>query len=112
MRSARAERISKTGARKVAVPAPEIGAATIIGTPAPAAAKESGKDVGRTTQFGFEARPSGVPKKVDPKSEKTKPPAASRQTERPTARSMERQGPLWTYVGVGFAFGLAFLGIY
>ncbi|HVR02194.1 MAG TPA: hypothetical protein VMT47_08685 [Polyangia bacterium] len=116
--SARAERIIKTGARKVAVPAPEIGAATIIGTPAPAAAKESGKDVGRTTQFGFEARPSGVPKKVDPKgdkSEKTKPvraPAASRQTEHPTARSMERQGPLWTYVGVGFAFGLALLGIY
>ncbi|HEV3031720.1 MAG TPA: hypothetical protein VG319_08740 [Polyangia bacterium] len=117
--TARAERISKTGARKVAVPAPEIGTATIIGTPAPAAAKEAGreagKDVGRTTQFGFEARPagappSGVPKKVDPKSdksEKTKPvraPAAPRQTE--------RQGPLWTYVGVGFAFGLALLGIY
>jgi hypothetical protein len=117
--TAPAERISsKTGARKVAVPAPAIGTATIIGTPAAAAAKESGqsvlKDVGRTTQFGFEARPSGVPKKVDPKSdksEKTKPvraPAPARQTE----RSAERQGPLWTYVGVGFAFGLALLGIY
>jgi hypothetical protein len=109
--TARAERNSKTGARKVAVPAPAIGTATVIGAPAPDAAKESGKDVGRTTQFGFDARPSGVPKKVESKSdksEKTKPvraPAAPRP-------STERQGPLWTYVGVGFAFGLALLGIY
>ncbi|HEY2728916.1 MAG TPA: hypothetical protein VGK52_03185 [Polyangia bacterium] len=116
--TARAERNSKTGARKVAVPAPAIGAATVIGTPAPDAAKERGqdvvKDVGRTTQFGFEARPSGVPKKVESKSdksEKTKPVRAP-AAPRPTERSTERQGPLWTYVGVGFAFGLALLGIY
>jgi hypothetical protein len=104
----RTDRISKTGARKVAVPTPEIVAAQ---APAPAPAKE--KDPGRTTQFGFEA--GAAPKKVEERSEKsdkTKPtraPAAApaKAPERPT-----RPAPIWTYIAVGFGFGVVLLGIY
>jgi len=79
-----------------------------------AAATASAKEVGRTTQFGFEPRPAAAPKKTEQKAEqkadkadKTKPvraPAASRPPV--------RQAPIWTYIGVGFAFGLVLLGIY
>jgi hypothetical protein len=98
----RTDRIAKTGARKTAVPAPEIQAA------APAPEKE-GKEVGRTTHHGFE---SSAPKRIDvDKVDKTKP------TRGPTpapgaAKPPGKQAPIWTYVGVGFTFGLALLGIY
>jgi hypothetical protein len=97
---------TKTGARKVAVPAPEIVAPTAAPTPAAA------KDVGRTTQFGFEGRAAAAPKKdkseksSEERGDKTQPVRA------PAARPKSRQAPIWTYVGVGFTFGLVLLGIY
>jgi hypothetical protein len=106
----RTDRIAKTGARKVAVPAPEI---VVV----PAAAPAPTKDVGRTTQFGFETGATAAKKaeKVDAskedsktdKSDKTKPTRAPAAAKPPG-----RQAPIWTYVGVGFTFGLALLGIY
>ena len=103
----RTDRIAKTGARKVAVPAPEI---VVPATPAPAAAK----DVGRTTQFGFDGGSPAAPRKSaeraaedkSDKSDKTQPTRAA------APRSKQRQAPIWTYVGVGFTFGLVLLGIY
>jgi hypothetical protein len=103
----RTDRIAKTGARKVAVPAPEIVPPPPGAAPAPAAAK----DVGRTTQFGFDGGSSAAPRKsaeraAEDKGDKTQP------TRAPAARSKQRQAPIWTYVGVGFTFGLVLLGIY
>jgi hypothetical protein len=103
----RTDRIAKTGARKVAVPAPEI-----IATPAAAPAPAPAKEVGRTTHHGFEAGSEALKKvqegqdKTD-KTDKTKPTRAPAAAKPPT-----RQSPIWTYVGVGFTFGLALLGIY
>jgi hypothetical protein len=108
----RTDRISKTGARKVAVPAPEIvQAAPAAPTAAPAKAKE--KDVGRTTHFGFEAAPVKVQDKDEKsdKIEKTKPTRAPAPAP-VAAKAPTRQAPIWTYVGVGFTFGLVLLGIY
>jgi hypothetical protein len=105
----RTDRVSKTGARKVAVPAPEIQA--------PAAAAPV-KDVGRTTHYGYEAGPSAdAPKKVEERADKsdrtdkTKPTRAPAPAPAP-AKAPTKQAPIWTYVGVGFTFGLALLGIY
>ena len=99
----RTDRIAKPGARKVAVPAPAI-----VVVPAASPAKE----VGRTTHYGFETAPKKVDEKNDKadkgdKSDKTKPTRAPAAAKAPT-----RQAPIWTYVGVGFTFGLALLGIY
>jgi hypothetical protein len=108
--TARTDRI-KTGARKVAVPAPEIVVAPApAATPTPAA-----KDVGRTTQFGFEGRGGAAAKKAveekeakaeREKSERTQP------SRTPAPRDADKQAPIWTYVGVGFTFGLVLLGVY
>jgi hypothetical protein len=98
----------KTGARKTAVPAPELApppASAAAPAPAPA------KDPGRVTQFGFESRAgTAASKKAEPeekveKVERAQPRAAAK-------RAPERQAPLWTYIGVGFTFGLVLLGIY
>jgi hypothetical protein len=99
---------AKTGARKVAVPAPEIVIPAAAATPA-------AKEVGRTTQHGFE--PAPAPKKVEAeksdrtdkadKTDKTRPTRAPAPT-----KEASRQAPIWTYIGVGFTFGLALLGIY
>ena len=106
----RTDRITKTGARKVAVPAPEIQAA-----PAAAPAPAPAKDPGRTTHFGFEAAPA--PKKVPEKDDKSDKVDKTKPTRAPApapaaARTPSRQAPIWTYVGVGFTFGLVLLGIY
>jgi hypothetical protein len=102
----------KTGARKVAVPAPEI----VI--PAAAATAPAAKDVGRATQHGFEPAPAAAPKKVEAeksdradKTDKTRPTRAAAPAPAP-AKEPSRQAPIWTYVGVGFTFGLVLLGIY
>ena len=106
----RTDRITKTGARKVAVPAPEIQA-----SPAAAPAPAPAKDPGRTTHFGFEAAPA--PKKVPEKDDKSDKVDKTKPTRAPApapaaARTPSRQAPIWTYVGVGFTFGLVLLGIY
>jgi len=105
----RTDRISKTGARKVAVPAPEIAPASVTTTPAPASTSPApAKEVGRTTHHGFEGRAS-APQKVEEreKSERTKPVRAPAH-----AAPAPRQASMWTYIGVGFTFGLVLLGIY
>jgi hypothetical protein len=97
----------KTGARKTAVPAPEI----IPASPQPAVAKE----VGRTTSLGFDKGAA-----ANKKAEKTEKIDKVERIERddktaPTraaGRAPQKQTPIWTYVGVGFAFGLVLLGIY
>jgi hypothetical protein len=110
----RTDRVTKTGARKVAVPAPEI-------VPAAAAAPTPAKEVGRTTHYGFETGESAAEsarKKAESsdKGDKTKPTRAPAPTKTPPTKTPTtapaRQAPIWTYVGVGFTFGLALLGIY
>ncbi|HSZ84195.1 MAG TPA: hypothetical protein VLA14_18045 [Polyangia bacterium] len=107
----RTDRITKTGARKVAVPAPAI--VTPVAPP-PAAAK----DVGRTTQFGFDPGPSAEPKKADKSRDKSADKSSEDRGDKtqpvraPAPRPQPRQAPIWTYVGVGFTFGLVLLGIY
>jgi competence protein ComEA len=106
----RTDRIAKTGARKVAVPAPEI---VVVPAAAPT------KDVGRTTHFGFETGATAAKKLEDSKTDKADKSDKSDKSEKtkPTrapaaAKPPGRQAPIWTYVGVGFTFGLALLGIY
>jgi hypothetical protein len=101
----------KTGARKTAVPAPEIGPSS------PAAAKE----VGRTTSLGFDnSRGTAANKKVE-KTEKVdrvdKVERIEREEKAPAARAAsgrasQKQTSIMIYVGIGFAFGLVLLGIY
>jgi hypothetical protein len=111
----RTDRIGKTGARKVAVPAPEI-------IP-PVAGAAAAKDVGRTTQFGFEAGPApatnatNATKKAQPedkvdKVERVDKADRTQPTRAPGKRAPQPPAPIWTYVGVGFTFGLVLLGIY
>ena len=76
------------------------------------------KDVGRTTQFGFETGATAA-KKVEGGKEDTKADSKADKSDKtkPTrapapAKPPGRQAPIWTYVGVGFTFGLALLGIY
>ncbi len=111
----RTDRLVKTGARKVAVPAPEIVVPAETAAPAPA------KEVGRTTHHGFETRPTGSQKKVEEKSndksgDKSADKAAARADKAParaaSPSSSQRPAAIWTYVGVGFTFGLVLLGIY
>ena len=106
----RAER--KTGARKTLVPAPAIIPPS-GGEPAqaaqPLAAKASTPAEGsRATHQGY-GGPSGpaevIPVKAPVMEDRTAPVRAS------TAKK-SRGIPVWTYVGVGFLFGLALLGIY
>src|SRR5450432_3173981 len=111
----RTDRINKTGARKVAVPAPAI----VPPTSAPTAAA---KDVGRTTQFGFESGATAAPKKSEDhggKVERIEKVERTHPTRVPTPSRSSKAGkpPLWasigwTYIGVGFAFGIALIGIY
>ncbi|HVT10002.1 MAG TPA: hypothetical protein VHO67_21220 [Polyangia bacterium] len=88
----------KTGARKVEVPAPAMApppaAAPAAAAPAAAAATEASEP---TTRPGFEPRPEGR-KRPEPAVTQRVPAAG--------------QTSVAAYVGVGFAFGLALLGIY
>ncbi|MDB4980561.1 MAG: hypothetical protein JWM82_1313 [Myxococcales bacterium] len=115
----RTDRLVKTGARKVAVPAPEIVVPTEAPAPAPA------KEVGRTTHHGFETRPTGSQKKVEERSaDKSADRSADKSADKSPGRtdkaparaaspsSSQRPAAIWTYVGVGFTFGLVLLGIY
>ena len=94
----------KTGARKTDVPGPEMappGAEAPRAPAVPVAAPASEPSEPQpTTEPGF-----------DSKSRKQRPePAPAAPVEK--ARKAPRQTPVWTYIGVGFAFGLVLLGIY
>jgi hypothetical protein len=104
----------KTGARKVDVPTPEMAppaAAPLAAAPpaaappraaaAPIATPTAESEPQPTTQPGYDER-GGARKRPEP--------AAPVTAEKP--RKPRRETPVWTYVGVGFAFGLVLLGIY
>ncbi|HET6149503.1 MAG TPA: hypothetical protein VFH68_18345 [Polyangia bacterium] len=109
--SQRTER--KTGARKTVVPAPAIIMPPSGGESAPgaqhlAAAVGTTAEASRTTPQGYggpSAPAEVVPVKGAVMEDRTAPVRAS------TAKK-SRGIPVWTYVGVGFLFGLALLGIY
>jgi len=101
----------KTGARKVDVPAPAVVAPTSAPTPASAASPRAAaaplaaptaepSEPQPTTTPGFDSR--GAARK------RPEPGAAAPGGE----KQPRGQTPIWTYVGVGFAFGLVLLGIY
>jgi hypothetical protein len=103
----------KTGARKTLVPAPEIipppaesGPVVAAPVPAPAAAPAvASSAVSRTTQDGYGPVEAALVRPAAPIEDRTQP-------VRVGANSAARTTPVWTYVGVGFLFGLALLGIY
>ena len=105
-RAGAADDRGKTGARKVSVPGPEVAArrrrrATIrpprargYGAAAAAEAPKRTVDARARRQAGARARRRAA--------------AAAAEKTRPA----KRETPIWTYVGVGFTFGLALIGIY
>jgi hypothetical protein len=103
----RTERIQKTGARKVAVPSPEIDASA---APAPA------KDPGRVTHHGFESnKETMAAAKSEAKADKPSKAKAARPA--PTAASAPAPAPssyswILPYAAIGAAFGLVLLGVY
>jgi hypothetical protein len=72
---------------------------------APAAAAAKG-DLGRATQQGYDSARAPRPVAAGKSSD------AAEKTEPTRLAPQRRQTPIWTYVGVGFTFGLALLGIY
>ncbi|HEY5451431.1 MAG TPA: hypothetical protein VIQ54_21905 [Polyangia bacterium] len=96
---------SKTGARKVAVPAPEVSAAPAAAADDPAA-----------TRSGYDAPAAEAPKRpstpapvVAPKPVPAPAPAAAGTDK---LELPKRETPIWTYVIVGVVFGAALIGIY
>jgi hypothetical protein len=94
---------SKTGARKVSVPAPEVSAA-------PA-------DDPAATRSGFSAPPAEAPKRPStpvpaaaPRPAPAPAPIAAAASER--TQATKRETPIWTYVGVGVVFGAGMIGIW
>ncbi|HSY38873.1 MAG TPA: hypothetical protein VLA79_05075, partial [Polyangia bacterium] len=96
----------KMGARKVDVPAPAVVAPT---TTAPAAAppRAAAAPVVAPTSEPSERQPTTAPG-FDSRGAARKPGAAAPDSDKPP----QKQTQIWTYVGVGFAFGLVLLGIY
>jgi hypothetical protein len=95
----------KTGARKVAVPGPEVSTA-------PAAADDpsathQGYDSGAAAEAPQRA---STPVPAAKPAPAPAPAAAGGATER--VRAPKKETPIWTYVGVGVTFGLALIGIY
>ena len=100
---------AKTGARKTAVPGPEVSAtaaddpaATRSGYGAAPAPKEKEKEKEQPKRTSTPT-PTGAPKAVPA-------PAAAAATEK--AHAPKRETPIWTYVGVGVIFGACLIGIY
>jgi hypothetical protein len=98
----------KTGARKVEVPGPAVipPPAGVAPSPAQVAAPVAAPSMEPsepqpTTQPGFDTRSE---------TRKRPEPVPGRTNEK--QRKPPRETPIWTYVGVGFTFGLALLGIY
>jgi hypothetical protein len=94
----------KTGARKVDVPTPAVvppaAAAPPRAAAAPVTTPTAESEPQPTTQPGYDSR--GARKRPDAEA-----PAVAEKPRKP-----RRETPVWTYVGVGFAFGLVLLGIY
>ena len=97
---------SKTGARKVAVPAPEVSAAPAAAADDPAATR-SGYDAAPAAEAP--KRPSTPAPVVAPKPVPAPAPAAAGTDK---LELPKRETPIWTYVIVGVVFGAALIGIY
>jgi hypothetical protein len=100
----------KTGARKTIVPAPAI--LPPAGSPEAAAdaAAAAAAETSRTTHSGYDGGPATAPEPIVA----AKVPATDDRTAPVRVATAKKSGgiPVWTYVGVGFLFGLALLGIY
>ena len=105
----RTDRITKTGARKVAVPAPEIQAAA---SAAPARRPPRTRDGPPTSASRRRPLPRRFPRRTTRATRSTTKPTRAPAPAPAAARPATRQAPIWTYVGVGFTFGLVLLGIY
>jgi len=99
----------KTGARKVEVPGPAVippaagAAAPTAEAAAPVVAPTlEPSEPQPTTRPGFDARSEG----------RKRPEAEAARTAPEKQRKPQRETPIWTYVGVGFVFGLILLGVY
>jgi hypothetical protein len=99
----------KTGARKTVVPAPAIISPPTGAMPEAAAPVVSAAEASRTTHQGYGSGPTASAEVVP-----TKAPATDDRTQPVRVANAKKAGgiPVWTYVGVGFLFGLALLGIY
>ena len=94
---AAAEPERKTGARKVSVPPPEVKPVPAANRPAPAAP----------------ARRASAPVPIlATRAESTEPVRRPAEEKPAPVKPAKKEAPVWTYVGVGFMFGLALLGIY
>lgn len=102
----------KTGARKVDVPAPAVVAPPPTATaPTPAAAApRPAAPIAAPSADPSEPQPTTVPGFDSRGAARKRPePAAAAAA---ADKQPRKQTPIWTYVGVGFAFGLVLLGIY
>ncbi len=100
----------KTGARKVDVPAPAVVAPAPASTPAAAAPpRAAAAPVGAPVAEASDRQPTTTPG-FDPRGAVRKRPETGAVA--PTERQSGQQTQIWTYIGVGFAFGLLLLGIY
>ena len=98
----------KTGARKVDVPAPAVVAPAPAPTaPAAAAPRAAAAPIAAPTSEPSEPQPTTTPG-FESRGAARKPGAAAPAAE----KQPQKQTQIWTYVGVGFAFGLVLLGIY
>ncbi len=127
--AAQAKQERKTGARKTLVPRPEITPpppnALDIAAAADASAGHA-EEEGRSTQSGYSptdvssagavamtsASATSAPTHAHEPAQPRHTPATDDETSRMAARPAQRETPIWTYVSVGFTFGLVLLGIY
>jgi hypothetical protein len=103
----------KTGARKTAVPQPELAPpAAAMAASAPAAS--SAGEITRSTQAGYDSSPGRAAEPVRRAEAIRRAPTPTGEKTEPTrlAPRAPRQTSLLMYVGVGFTFGLALLAIY
>jgi hypothetical protein len=99
----------KMGARKVDVPTPAVVPPSAT-PPAAAPPRAAATPVAAPSAEASEPQPTTTPG-FDPRGPARKRPEAGAAA--PAAEKQpHRQTPIWTYVGVGFAFGLVLLGIY
>jgi hypothetical protein len=108
---------AKTGARKTALPGPEVAAAPAddpsatqsgYGAAAAAAVREQEKEQAKETEKE-QAKRTSTP--MPAAAAKAVPaPAAAAASEK--VRAPKRETPIWTYVGVGVIFGAVLIGIY
>jgi hypothetical protein len=89
-------------------PAASAGAPPETAAPLAAAAAAETSETSRTTHQGYGGQSAAaevVPARVPAAEDRTSP-------VRAVTAKKSRGIPVWTYVGVGFLFGLALLGIY